>query len=196
MLQGGGKGKGSRSEAVRGALLDAFPISHLPTPGQEWPSLGGLQRCGGRTCDCAGKEKHSGANVRSRAPLSPSRHFGKPCPGATPGPRRTRIGKQDSPKGSGNVGTYSLARQPHGAARGPGWLTGSASVVQPEPPVSKNGHAPVKPHSPDGDDEADTYLPLPGETRPARYTPRVQRRTPSLRWPRQHLLREPFVFKP
>ena len=55
--------------------------------------FGGLQRGGGsRTCDCVGKGKHSGANVRSRAPLSPSRHFGKPCPGATPGPRRTGKG--------------------------------------------------------------------------------------------------------
>lgn len=157
--------------------------------------LGGLQRGGGsHTCDCVGKGKHSEANVRSRAPLSPSRHFGKPCPGAMPGPRRTGIGTQDSPKGSGNVATDSLAGQPHGAARGPGWLTGSAGTVQPEPPASKNGRAPVKPHSPGGDDEADAYSPLPGGTRPARCTLRVQRRTPSLRWRQQHLLREAFVF--
>lgn len=178
--------------------------------------LGGLQRGGGsHTCDCVGKGKHSEANVRSRAPLSPSRHFGKPCPGATPGPRRTGVGTQDSPKGSGSVATDigeqesehrtllkevvmwatdSLAGQPHGAARGPGWLTGSAGTVQPEPPASKNGRAPVKPHSPGGDDEADAYSPLPGGTRPARCTLRVQRRTPSLRWRQQHLLREAFVF--
>lgn len=174
--------------------MDAFPISHLPTPGQEWAGLGGYR--GGHTCDCVGKEKHSTANVRSRAPLSPSHHFGKPCPGVMPGPRRTGVGKQDSPKGSGNMGYIqpSLAGQPHGAARGPGWLTGSAGTGQPETPVSENGCALVKPHSPGRDDEADTSLPLPGGTRPARCTQRAQRQRPSLKQQWQHLLRETFVF--
>lgn len=156
--------------------------------------LGGYR--GGRTCDCVGKEKHSRANVRSGAPLSPSRHFGKPCPGVAPGPRRTGVGKQDSPKGSGNMAYTqpSLGGQPHGAARGPGRLTGSAGTGQPEAPVSENGRTLVKPHSPRGDDEADTSLPLPGATRPARCTPRAQRQRPSLKRQRQHLLRETFVF--
>ena len=90
--------------------LEAYSIPPLPA----WAGVGrfgGLQRGGGsRTCDCVGKGKHSGANVRSRAPLSPSRHFGKPCPGATPGPRRTGVGTQDSPKGSGNVGHRQPSR--------------------------------------------------------------------------------------
>ena len=37
---GRAKGQGQRP---RGALLDAFPISHLPTPGQEWAGLGGYR---------------------------------------------------------------------------------------------------------------------------------------------------------
>lgn len=88
----------------------------------------------------------------------------------------------------------SLAGQPHGAARGPGWLTGSAGTGQPEPPVSENGRALVKPHSPSRDDEADAHLPLPGETRPARCTPRAQRQRPLLKRQRQRLLREAFAF--
>ena len=133
MLQGCGKGKGSRSEAMRGALLDAFPMSHLPTPGQECAGLGGYRE--GHTCDCVGKEKQSTANVRSRPPLSPSHHFGKPCPGVMPGPRRTGVGKQDSPKGSGNMGYIqpSLAGQPMGQPEAQAGLLAQLGRGSPSP---------------------------------------------------------------
>lgn len=77
--------EGERAQVRDGARNPAGHISHK-LPFHTWVGYNGE---GGVTCDCVSKEKHSKANVRSTAPLSPSHHFDKPCPGGMPEPTRT-----------------------------------------------------------------------------------------------------------
>lgn len=83
--------EGERVEVRDGARTPTECTSPglLPTHGGVMGRGWGPMEGASLTCDCVSKEKHSTADARSAALLSPSHHSDKPCPGEMPEPERT-----------------------------------------------------------------------------------------------------------